>query len=140
MPCRVRRFSRSVRVARGRPSAERKLSKRRAPKNASRITRKVQASDRMATVRATEQLRSRTFGSVRTLAPAFVPALVPDFTPLAPVFLAGYGRRLIFRIAAVGMRSLIQARGAASSLPRRHAMHGENVFDRGVVHVAKAGE
>src|SRR5882757_1507214 len=98
MPCRVRRFSRSVRVARGRPSAERKLSKRRAPKNASRITRKVQASDRIATVRATEQLRSRTFAGARDLVAALIPALVPGLAPLAPVFLAEYGRRLIFRL------------------------------------------
>jgi hypothetical protein len=35
------------------------------PKNASRMTRKAHASDRMATVRATEQLRSRTVWVLR---------------------------------------------------------------------------
>ena len=65
-------FSRSVSVARGMPSAERKASK------ASRMIRKAQASETMSSVRATEQLRSVLATFVRPAA-AFGFGLAEDF-------------------------------------------------------------
>src|SRR5262245_24571544 len=56
---RVSFLSRSVKVARGMPSAERKPSNVRVPKNASRMIKNAQASETISSVRATEQLRSR---------------------------------------------------------------------------------
>src|ERR1700735_429997 len=56
---RVSFLSRSVKVARGMPSAERKPSNVRVPKNASRMIKNAQASETMSSVRATEQLRSQ---------------------------------------------------------------------------------